>query len=118
MIGIIRTNKTKQNKHELQIYPLSLNLLHDDLIESFILSVSFVWKKKENNVFVHHECDCTCRRYSGNQPQNEVQYLGSRFTEMTANHISSNLLVSAKLSITAGETMSTQTNNSLYIAVR
>ena len=37
-----KTNKTKQNKHELQIYPLSLNLLHDDLIESFILSVSYL----------------------------------------------------------------------------
>ena len=75
-------------------------LLHDGLIKSFILSMLFVWKKKENNVFVHRECDFRCWLYSGNQQQNEVKKPGIGFTEMTANHISSNLFVSAKLSIT------------------
>ena len=33
-------------------------------IALFILLMSFVWPKEENNVFVHHECGCTCWRYS------------------------------------------------------
>ena len=75
-------------------------LLHDGLIKSCILSKSFVQKKKANNVFVHHECDGSCWRYSGNQQQNEIKHPKIGFTEMTANHISSNPIVSKKLSIT------------------
>ena len=40
-------------------------------IALFILSMSFVWPKEENNVFVHHECGCTCWRYSEKKKQQQ-----------------------------------------------
>ena len=49
--------------------------------------MSSVWKKEVNNVFVHHECECTRWRYSkkNSNSQNTVKPTMNVFTENTVS---------------------------------
>ena len=76
-------------------------LLHGSLIKLLILSMSSIWKKEVNIVSAHHECDCTCYVHAiVHTLENNKKYTGIVFKEISEFHISSNLLVPPKLSIT------------------
>ena len=76
-------------------------LLHGSLIKLLILSMSFVWKKEVNIVSAHYECDCTCSVHAiVHTLENNKKYTGIVFKEISEFHISSNLLVPPKLSLT------------------
>ena len=63
--------------------------------------MSSVWKKEVNIVSAHHECDCTCSVHAiVHTLENNKKYTGIVFKEISEFHISSNLLVPPKLSLT------------------
>lgn len=76
-------------------------LLYGSLIKLLILSMSSVWKKEVDIVSAYHECDCTCSVHANvHTLENNKKYTGIVFKEISEFHISSNLLVPPKLSLT------------------
>ena len=76
--------------------------------------MSSIWKKEVNIVSAHHECDCTCYVHAiVHTLENNKEYTGIVFKEISEFHISSNLLVPPKLSITLNLTSRQKSSHSI-----